>query len=282
MSTIELTIYVGEDWQELLIADLLDIDFEAFWQEEGYLKAYIPAPRWDDTKREQLEQWLAQRGIYSPIEERVVEKQNWNRQWEETIQPVAVGPFLIKPTWSAVRPEHAGLIVLEIDPKMSFGTGYHESTRLALRFLPGLVHGGERVLDAGTGTGVLAIAALKLGALSAVAFDIDEWAQVNAVENFLLNDVSESVSFRCGSLEVVPEDDFDIVLANINRNVLIELLPGFSEKMHTGSRLVLSGLLTEQDRDIMLETAAAEDFIIMRESTEGEWWAGDFRYDPPK
>jgi len=279
-STIEVTLQVDEEWQELLIAELADLGFDVFWQEDHALKAYMDSPRWDDTKREQIEQWLAAHNFSTHLEERLIEPQNWNQQWEETIKPVVVEPFLIKPTWAETQPEYKDLIVLEIDPKLRFGTGYHESTRLVLRALPDVVTGGERVLDAGTGTGVLAIAAVKLGAASAVTFDNDEWVQVNAVENFYLNGVADRVVFKFGGLEVVDEKDFDLVLANINRNVLVEFLPGFAERMRLGAGLILSGLLTDQDRDFMIDRAAQHGFELVREDTEGEWWSGRFAYAP--
>ena len=270
--TIELTLHVPDDLHELLIAELLEMDFEGFVQEDDRLLAYLPAPRWNDVKRECIERWLLAHGTDAPLEERPIAPQNWNAQWEETIRPVAIGPFLVRPTWTSVPLQHAGQILLEIDPKMSFGTGYHESTRLALRFLPDLVRAGDRVLDAGTGTGILAIAALKLAAAAAVAFDIDPWAQENAVENFYLNGVAGQVDFREGGIEIVSETGFDLVLANINRNVLLDLLPAFAEKTRSGGRLVLAGLL-RQDREPMLEAAAKHTFVPIHEATEGEWWA---------
>ncbi|NBC18008.1 MAG: 50S ribosomal protein L11 methyltransferase [Bacteroidetes bacterium] len=272
MHTVELTVYVGDDWQELLIAELADLDFETFRQEDDCLRAYLPAPQWTEAKRDEIEQWLRNRGLFVPVDEEVIAPRNWNELWEEAIQPLAIGPFLVKPTWADVPPEHADKLLLEIDPKMSFGTGYHESTRLVLRFLPDLITGGERVLDAGTGTGILAIAACKLGAASAVAFDIDAWAQQNAVENFLLNGVRDRVTFHAGPLDAVPETGFDLILANINRNVLLGLLPDLAARLHEGGHLVLAGLL-KTERARMLGAARTHDLHLAREADEGEWWS---------
>jgi ribosomal protein L11 methyltransferase len=272
MKTVALTIDVEDDLQELLIAELADLDFEAFEQEEDRLTAYVPAARWNDAAREHIEAWLAGHGLPAPLREEVIPAQNWNRQWEETIRPIVVGRFLVRPTWAEAPAGAEDRILLEIDPKMSFGTGYHESTRLALHFLPAVVRPGDRVLDAGTGTGILAIAALKLGAATAIAFDIDEWAQENAVENFYLNGVADRVTFREGSIDVVPETGFDVILANIHLSVLLEMLPAFAARLRPGGRLLLAGLL-RQDRDRIC-TAAAHGFTLALEDAENEWWAG--------
>ncbi len=272
MKTLELVLRVPDRYHEFLIAELTDLDFESFEQDDDLLKAYAPAGRWSDVRREHVEHWLLAHDLPIAMEERIVREENWNAQWEETIRPLAVGRFLIKPTWADVPPEHADKVLLEIDPKMSFGTGYHESTRLVLGFLPAVVHGGETVLDAGTGTGVLGIAALKLGAASAIGFDIDPWASVNATENALLNGVGDRFEVREGGLDVVPETGFDLVFANINRNVLLDLMPGFAEKLTPDGRLVLAGLL-KTDREVMLASIEAAGLALDGEATENEWWS---------
>jgi ribosomal protein L11 methyltransferase len=284
MKTLRLALDVPDRYHEFLIAELADLDFDSFEQEDDRLVAYVPAARWNDARRETVERWLRAHDLPDAFEEQLVRDENWNARWEESVRPLAVGRFLIKPTWADLPPEHADKLLLEIDPKMSFGTGYHESTRLALRFLPGLVRGGETVLDAGTGTGVLGIAALKLGAASVVGFDIDPWSHTNATENALLNGVADRFEVREGSLDVVPEDGFDLVFANINRNALLELMPGFAAKLaqpapasrkaggaNAGGRVVFAGLL-RTDREVMLEAAGAAGLALYDEATENEWW----------
>lgn len=272
MRTVELTIHLSDDLHEYLIAELSDLDFDAFLQEDGVLRAYIPAARWNDTAREELERWLAVHQVPRSVEERIYEPENWNRRWEETIRPIVVGPFLVKPTWASAPAGGEELILLEIDPKMSFGTGYHESTRLALRLLPGLVRGGERILDAGTGTGILAIAAVKLGASGGVTFDNDEWAIQNAVENFYLNGVADRLAFVPGTMEDIREGDFDLILANIQLNVLVEMMPAFAAKLTPGGRLVLAGLL-DRDRERMLAALSEHGLTCVEEARENDWWS---------
>lgn len=280
--TVALTVPLPDDFHELLIAELADLGFDAFERfdgsehEEEAVVAYGPAAVWTDGAREAVEAWLRGRGLPVRLSDRTVLAVNWNARWEATMQPLPVGAFVVAPTWAEVPPEHAGKTLLRIDPKMSFGTGYHESTRLALRFLPGLVGrtpGGERVLDAGTGTGILAIAALRLGAREAIGFDVDSWSVENASENAALNRVSDRFTVREGGLEEVPETGFDLVLANIHLEVLCGLLPLLAEKLVDGGRLVLAGLLTMQ-RAPMMEAVTAAGLVLHDEATEGEWWAG--------
>ena len=275
MPTVALTIHIPDALQEFLIAELSDLDFDTFEQHDQFMVAYIPTTRWNDVAREGVEMWMARHGLRTPITEEVIADQNWNRTWEKTVQPVAVEPFLIRPTWHETPPDHADLILLEIDPKMSFGTGYHESTRLLLRMLPDYVESGSFVLDAGTGTGILAVAAIKLGASSAIAFDIDPWSQDNAVENFYLNGVVDRVEMRPGSIELVDEKDFDVILANINYNVIAGLLPNFAGKLAEDGSLLVSGILS-RDRDRILTTASRRGLRLRDEREENEWWLGVF------
>ena len=272
MRTIALKILVEERYQEFLIAELTDLDFEAFEDREEYLVAYIPSSRWDNVKREHIERWLAAHDQPVELSEEIIQDENWNKAWEETIEPVAVPPFLIKPTWRDVPPEHNDLIVLEIDPKMSFGTGYHESTRLMLRLLPDHLNEADHVLDAGTGTGILAIASVRIGAGRVDAFDIDEWSQRNAVENVYLNGVQEAIHIYEGSIDVVPSAQYDLILANINLNVIVGLLTRFTERLRPGGRLLISGVLT-RDRGRVVEEAESRGLRLRDEREEGEWWA---------
>jgi ribosomal protein L11 methyltransferase len=279
MPTIELAIPAPDDLHERLIAELADHDFETFVEEEGRLLAYCAARRYDGSAREEIERWLRARGVTEAPAERVVEDQDWNAQWEASVEPQRIGPFLVKPTWRDVPPAHADALVLEIDPKMSFGTGYHATTRLVLRFLPDLVTEGARVLDAGTGTGLLALAALRLGAAKAVGFDTSPWAVQNATENIHLNGLAGRFVVREGSVEVIDaEERFDLVLANINRAVLLGLLPELVARRRTSEApVVLAGLLAG-DRPAVLDAAAPLGLAPAAEASEDDakgdtWWS---------
>jgi len=272
MKYIKLVINVADEYQESLIAELFDMDFNGFEQRDGQIITYISKEQFGIGDRERIDQLLGAYPGDGFIEsEEVVADQNWNEQWEQTIRAQTIGQFFVKPTWSQKTvPEDK--ILLEIDPKMSFGTGYHETTRLMLQALPDLIQKGDFVIDAGTGTGILSIAAVKLGAKRAFAFDIDEWSISNTKENILLNDVADSVSVKKGSSEVVPKDiSADLILANIERNTIVSLLQDFKTLLKPDGQLLLSGLLKNDEQQIIDELKA--NFEVLDISRENEWSA---------
>jgi ribosomal protein L11 methyltransferase len=273
MDYIRLTLSITDEFQELLIAELFDMDFEGFEEEgEDILIASIPAKDFDDFKREEIERILFHYGGDSKIlSEEIIQPQNWNQTWEQSIKPQAIGKFYVRPTWGA-KFEDEDHVELIIDPKMAFGTGYHATTRLILEWLPEIIKHEETVLDAGTGTGILAIAALKLGATSAFGFDIDEWSEDNAQENMMLNHV-ENFDVKLGSIETIPKEvEYDVVLANINRNALLNLVPELNKHLKPGGKMLLSGLLSE-DESKMLEVTNQELLIHVSTRHQEEWIA---------
>lgn len=273
MKYIKLVLEVADDYQESLIAELSEMEFDGFQQLDNELITYIPKERFHIDDRERIEQLLAgfPGGGFIKSEE-VVADQNWNREWERTIQAQVIGSFLVKPTWSTAVPE-TDQIVLEIDPKMAFGTGYHETTRLMLKALPSVINDGASILDAGTGTGILAIGSIKLGAHKVVGFDIDDWSITNTRENVYLNRVAESVDIKKGSIEVVEVGAvFDCILANIERNTIIELLGDFSSHLNKDGNLLLSGLLAK-DEELVNENLNKNSFIHVKTIQENEWIA---------
>ena len=275
--TLRLTLDVPSDVRDLLVADLSDLGFDAFEETDAGLVAYAPAARWDATTQEAVARHLDAAGGVG-WEEDVLEDRDWNATWEASLRPTVAGPFVIAPSWTDVGPEHEGRTTLRIDPKMAFGTGYHESTRLVLRLLPDVVLPNARVLDVGTGTGVLSIAALALGAASAVGVDVDPWSVVNGTENAALNGVGDRFDVREGSLDVVPEVGFDLIVANIIRSVLAPMLPDLAAKASPGAPVVLAGLLVAE-RDPFLDAAGGAGLSLEHERSENEWWACSLRRD---
>lgn len=206
------------------------------------------------------------------IEKEILEDKNWNEIWEKSREVIRVSDrVLIKPTFQeySAKPDE---IVLTIDPKMSFGTGEHQTTKLILRLLEKYVQKEKKVLDVGSGTGILAIAAVKLGASIAVAVDFDEICLENCKENCVLNGVENSVEGLTGEIDVVKENDFDLILANIQKNVLLEIAEKIKSKLKSDGIVILSGLL-ETDKDAIEEKYHSIGFKTKFIDTKDEWIA---------
>lgn len=273
MKYIKLVISLADEYQEALIAELFDMGFDGFEQLDDQIITYTAKENFSVGDRERMDQLLAGFPGNGFIEsEEIVADQNWNEQWEETISAQIIGGFYVKPTWdNSVTPSNK--ILLEIDPKMSFGTGYHETTRLMLRFLPDVLGEGDHIIDAGTGTGILSIAAIKLGAQSAFAFDIDEWSINNTLENIILNGVSKKITVKEGSSEVIPEGEkADVILANIQKNIIMNLMPDFINSLKEDGNILLSGLLEEDKGEIIKELDSLK-LKIVNIRQENEWIA---------
>ncbi len=268
---------IPERLQEVLIARLLDFGFIGFQQKDEELEAWIGSDDFTDAMGNELKQWLyTQPDDCRVLEEQVCEERNWNTEWEKTIRPQIIGRFCIRPTWSGqALPE--GIVPITIDPKMTFGTGYHETTRLMLQMIPGRVRPGARILDVGTGTGVLAIAALKSGGYRATGIDIDPWSYDNAMENAQRNDVKDRFDIRTGSVEILQQEErFDLVLANINTSVLLDLADMLIQLLSMDGYLLISGML-EGDGETILNHPAYSSLELLETARENEWVAMGFR-----
>lgn len=268
---LEIDILIEASFQDILISDLLDLEFDGFQQYEDHILAYIPASRYTESVRTSIEQWIASHTFECHYRgERRYEPQNWNEEWEKTIQPMTIGTFFVRPTWTPVpTPDEQVLII--IDPKMAFGTGYHETTRSILRMLPRTISAGNTVLDVGTGTGILAIAAIKLGAQHVFGFDVDEWSYDNARENAEINGVLEQFEVKEGSFETIQQDKlYDVVLANVNRNMLLSTSAQITAHLKPGGILVLSGLL-DVDEAVILQNLEYASLTLQYKEQENEW-----------
>ena len=269
MDYIELSIPVADAEQaEILTAYLSDYPFESFQQEGGTLKAYIPQERMADCKCE-IDALLDQQGVEGA---RMVsiEAQNWNAVWESNFQPVDVdGRVLIRAPFHAAPA--VGVTDIVIMPKMSFGTGHHATTWLMTSVVAdgGWVAGREG-LDMGSGTGVLAIAAAKYGAVHVDAVDIDEWACENSRENIAANGVADRVTPILGDASAIEGRSYDFILANINRNILLADMPRYAAAARTGCRLCMSGIL-EADVETVVARAAGFGFAHVATRLRDGW-----------
>lgn len=270
MNYIKLVFHINDRYQEQFIAELIDLDFYGFEQFDDKLIAYVEKPRYNDSHRELIEQMISIYPDSSFRETEEIEEQNWNKTWEKSIQPRRIGNFLVKPTWSDGKASGTE-ILLEIDPKMSFGTGYHATTRLMLHYMSTVNFTGKSVLDAGTGTGILAIASIKLGARHAIGFDFDTWSEQNAVENAYINKVADKVDIRLGSIDVLDRaTQFDIILANINRNAILDMITALIHHGKPSADILLSGLLATDEKAVRNKLNGLHVDIIDK-MVEDEW-----------
>lgn len=282
MDTVQINVVAPVHVQDILIAELASSPVAGFEQTTDDLRVFISEDAWTPKLERLVWQTIERRVPRSSCTVSIVPAQNWNQIWEQSIEPLSVPPFYVRPSWAARREsdtnhsgaadEYTGTTEIVIDPKMSFGTGHHESTRLALRHLASTDTVAKNVLDVGTGTGILAIAAAKLGASHVIGIDFDEWATSNARENVLQNRVDSQVEIRGGEIRAVDEGNFDLILANINRNVLLSDMSEYNARLATGGVLVLSGLQL-LDADRIVEAANAVGLVLSREISESDWWS---------
>jgi len=276
-SYIEVAIHSDASLTDELVGLMSQLGFEGFWEDQGSLRCYMSSTRWTPALAGEVESLVrllfrSSRTGYPQISVGTIEEENWNAAWERTVEPIHITPrIVVAPTWHPYTPQKGELLVT-INPKMSFGTGYHESTRLAARLLEEFLRPGMRVLDIGTGTGILAIAAVKLGASQACGIDTDEWAYNNARENVDLNGVQGQITIGLGSVTDISKSPFDLILANIQRDVIERLLREMVDRLHASGVLILSGLL-DSDTDPLLDAAGESHLSVLRQIREGDWIA---------
>ncbi len=270
---VNLRIAIAEEQFDLSYAVLNDYPIQGI--EEG-TDAILVSFKEDDWGPEKTAQLLSELQSYIPgvelISEERVEQQNWNAEWEQSLEPIEISKRLvISPSWHADKLTHP--IIIVVDPKMSFGTGYHPTTRMTTRLLEEFVLPSSQWIDAGTGTGVLAIAAIKLGASSVFAFDNDEWSVENATENVERNHVSPEVHVELADVFTRTLPSADGIAANMYRNVLIPVFPKLHAALRSsGDPLLISGIL-QYDENEVVEAAKAAGFRHDRTVHEDEWVA---------
>lgn len=263
MNYKKISIACDDSVSDILIALLADRDYEAFEQEKGLLYCYIPEDLFlEDELREITETF----GVKPEIES--IEKTNWNKKWEENFPPVIVENFC------TIRADFHDLHVntpyeIIIHPKMSFGTGHHATTQLMMEAMSIMTFKNKTVLDFGTGTGILGILASYLGAADVIGIDNEDWSCENAKENAIRNHVN-NFSIKEGSLELVKGQRFEIILANINRHILLHYLDDLHLSLEIGGQLLMSGILLE-DKEIMLTESAKSGFELVNDNSRNNW-----------
>ena len=204
------------------------------------------------------------------IQEESLEDKNWNELWEQSREVIKiVDRVVIKPSFKEYeRIENE--IVLTIDPKMSFGTGEHQSTKIVIHLMEKYVKQDMKVLDVGSGTGILSLAAVKLGALKAIAVDNDNICYENCIENCRVNNESDRIQVIEGTIKDVEEIGFDLILANIQKNILIEIADEISNKIKKGGIVILSGLMIGDESEVISRYKTI-GFDLVETKTMDEW-----------
>lgn len=268
------TIITTEDFQQdLLINTLGDIGFDTFEELEFGFKAYIPE---DDFNQAILDEALTiYKGMFTlSYEINLIPQKNWNEVWESNFEPIAIqDKIFVRATFHEPRPEFEYEIV--IDPKMAFGTGHHQTTAMMLELMLENDFAGKKVLDMGCGTGILAIMAAKLGAAEIMAIDYDPVCFDSTVENAQLNNI-DNIKALCGSKEVIPEEQYDTILANINRNILLDQLKRYSEVLKPDGEIYLSGFYETPDLDIIMDEARKYGIKYIIHKKNKDWVAAKF------
>lgn len=276
----------SQEAADVLSANLAEIGFESFSETEDGLTAYIQQSVWDENlMREAIENFFLP-GVEIRYTKAEAPDEDWNQVWEEEgFQPVVVSDEIVVHDVKHTDVPQVKYDIL-ITPRLAFGTGSHETTRLILRSLAQLDLDGKHVIDAGTGTGILSIMAVKRGAASIFAYDIDEWSVENTKDNLLLNGIAYRdfkdlkdlkdlkdirVAVVCGDSSVLEgQTKADLLIANINRNILLQDLPRFAASLKPKGRMILSGFY-QADIPALKEAAEQQGFSLQKEASEGDW-----------
>ncbi|MBQ8486778.1 MAG: 50S ribosomal protein L11 methyltransferase [Prevotella sp.] len=261
----------SSDASDLLAALAGENGFETFEETTDGLTGYIQQQLFDQPALDAMLESFPISDITIRYTTHEAEDRDWNEQWEqEGFAPIMVGHQLVIHDGRHLPTEPAK-VEIEIDAHLAFGTGTHETTRMVCATLTETSMKGLRVLDCGCGTGILGIAAMKLGARECVSYDIDEWSVNNTRHNAVINQVEVTPLLGDATILNNVEGDFDLIMANINRNILIADLPMFRKKMASKARLILSGFYTEDVA--MLTTKAAELGLCLTAQREDHQWA---------
>lgn len=278
MRYIQLSIQVSpysEIITDILSVKLGNIGYDSFVSSKNGLDAYIPQKKFSEVKLKEILHHLSInftdlfKNVRIVYESNLLEDKNWNREWENNyFKPLVVSDkCLVRSSFHQINEKYDYEIT--IDPKMAFGTGHHQTTYLMLQEILELDLQGKSILDIGCGTAVLAILASKKGAGHIVAIDFDEWAYENAKENIILNKIT-NIDVRVGEIDLVVNEKFDFVFANINRNILLQDIEHYANVMNSGGTLMMSGFYLNDVLDLKLK--CEENNLKYQKTKERDKW----------
>ncbi len=267
--------------QDILSATAAEAGYETFEETETGVKGYVQQTLYDPQTLDSILADFPLEGVTITYATTEAEDKDWNEQWEqEGFEPIVIDNRLVihDGRHPLLFGTHPTPLTIEIDARLAFGTGTHETTRMICAALLDIDLHGKRVLDCGCGTGILDITALRLGADLCVAYDIDEWSVDNTRHNAVINCVDDRLTQLHGDATILDtvEGTFDVVMANINRNILLQDMERFASKMHTGSLLLLSGFYLS-DAKLLEDHAKTLGLTLLKTNSDHEWTMMELR-----
>jgi ribosomal protein L11 methyltransferase len=264
-----LQVVCDLEFSEILMAEIAEAGFDTFMETEKGFEAYVEEKNFNadliDSLKEKYK-WVNPLLFFYDQ----VEKQNWNEEWEKNLQPIIVDDrCLVRAEFHKIEKQYPYEII--ITPKMSFGTGHHQTTYLMIQSQLDIDHTNKRVMDAGCGTAILSIMASKLKAKEVEAFDIDEWSVINGTEN-IQNNHCQNIHIHQGKIDDMKfEGKFDLILANINKNILLSEMKSYANYLDAGGQLLISGFYTHDIGDLLNEANKHQLTEVSRK--DRETWA---------
>ena len=264
---IQIKIQPRTPWVDVFIDELGDLGCDSFEETENGFNAYIPGNELNDDLIKHLKTLVQRNDLDFEFSCEEIPSKNWNEIWESSFEPIIVGDWC-----SILAPFHKNVYntkyTIIIKPQMSFGTGHHETTFMMVETMKSVDLKNKKLLDMGTGTGILAILGRKLGADYVEAIDISDDAIKNCAENASINNVN--LVTKLGGKEQIENKKYDVILANINRNILLDQMSLYSEKLNTNGNLLLSGFLAS-DVEIILTSASQNNLHLVHKKNKENW-----------
>ncbi|GGE47804.1 ribosomal protein L11 methyltransferase [Pedobacter psychrotolerans] len=264
---------IEEFQQDLLISDLADLGFDTFEDSEGGFTAFVIKDNFNEQELKDLLSSYADDFSSTYIIEEVADE-NWNAEWEKNFSPLIIDDVCyVRATFHEPKPSYPYEVI--IDPKMAFGTGHHQTTTMMMQYILSADLLDKNILDMGCGTGILAILAGKLGAKSLMAIDYDDICYESTIENATLNNVI-NLKALCGSKEVIPDEEYDVIFANINRNILLDQIHRYAEVLKAEGKIFFSGFYLEPDLSMITAECAKYGIKYLDHKQNGDWVAAQF------